>query len=178
MFHVVCCMSDSGAILRDACSLDGAPRIQCNYQTIPSTCIWGEHPRRFSPFNGRDVLLRVHVLIQNSLRKRRLFFVFKAGDETSGHANHAGIATADGYDFDFGFGQAVEAIDNLVYQIISKGEGRFQRHKRVFGFLEPGADFFFGGESLRRSLLARKWAKISAVSNFQNLSSFVLGFRA
>jgi hypothetical protein len=104
-------MPDSGAILRDACSLDGAPRIQCKYQTIASTCIWGEHPRRFSPLNGRDVLLRVRVLIQNSLRKRRLFFVFKAGGETSGHANHAGIATMDGYDFDFGFGQAVEAID-------------------------------------------------------------------
>jgi len=57
------------------------------------------------------VLLRVRALIQNSLRKRRLFFVFKTGGETSGHANHAGIATMDGYDFDFGFGQAVEAID-------------------------------------------------------------------
>jgi hypothetical protein len=27
----------------------------------------------------KDVLLRVRVLIQGSLRKRRLFFVFKAG---------------------------------------------------------------------------------------------------
>jgi hypothetical protein len=84
-------------------------------------------------------------LIQGSLRKRRLFFVFKAGDETSGHANHAGIATTDGYDFDFGFGPAVEAIDNLVYQIVSEGEGRFQGHELVFGFLETGADFFFVG---------------------------------
>jgi hypothetical protein len=37
-------MPDSGAILRDACFLDGAPRIQCNYQTIASICIWGELP--------------------------------------------------------------------------------------------------------------------------------------
>ena len=58
-----------------------------------------------------DVLLRVRVLIQSGLWKRRLFFIFKAGGETSSHANHAGIATTDGYDFDFGFGQAVEAID-------------------------------------------------------------------
>lgn len=41
---VSCCMPDSGAILRDACSLDGAPRIRFNYQTIVSICLWGEHP--------------------------------------------------------------------------------------------------------------------------------------
>jgi hypothetical protein len=91
------------------------------------------------------VLLRVRVLIQSSLRKRRLFFVFKAGDETSGHANHAGIATTDGYDFDFGFGQAVEAIDNFINELIRESNLHFKRDEFVFGFLEPGADFFFVG---------------------------------
>ena len=100
---------------------------------------------RFSPFNGRDVLLRVRVLIQGGLWKRRLFFVFKAGGETSGHANHAGIATTDGYDFDFLRRQGVKAIDDLVNQLVGEDEGRFQRHKRVFGFLKTVADFFFVG---------------------------------
>jgi hypothetical protein len=69
------------------------------------------------------VLLRVRVLIQGGLRKRRLF-CFKAGAETSGHANHAGIATTDGYDFDFGFGQAVEAIDNFINELIRESNQR------------------------------------------------------
>jgi hypothetical protein len=112
---------------------------------IPSTCIWGENPMRFSPFNGRDVLLRVRVLIQGGLWKRRLFFVFKAGGETSGHANHAGIATTDGYDFDFGFGQAVEAIDNFINELIRESNLRFKRDELVFGFLETGTDVFFVG---------------------------------
>jgi hypothetical protein len=127
----------------------------------------------FSPFNGRDVLPRVRILIQGGLWKRRLFFVFKAGGETSGHANHAGIATTDGYDFDFGFGQAVKAIDDLVYQIVSEGEGRFQGHELVFGFLETGADVFFVG-FFETDFIG---AKIPAASSFQNLSSLVLGFK-
>jgi hypothetical protein len=73
------------------------------------------------------------------------FFVFKAGGETSGHANHAGIATTDGYDFDFLRRQGVKAIDDLVNQLVGEDEGRFQRHKRVFGFLKTVADFFFVG---------------------------------
>jgi hypothetical protein len=51
----------------------------------------------------------------------------------------------DGYDFDFGFGQAVEAIDNFINELIRESNLRFKRDEFVFGFLETGADFFFVG---------------------------------
>jgi len=50
--------------------------------------------------------------------------------------NHAGIATTDGYDFDFGFGQAVEAIDNFINQLIHESNLRFKWDEFVFGFLK------------------------------------------
>ncbi len=42
-------------------AIGGAPQIQCNYQTIASICIWGEHP--IAPHDGAAYSATMNVLL-------------------------------------------------------------------------------------------------------------------
>src|SRR6266516_4705364 len=69
------------------------------------------------------------------------------GPTSLGHEERRSRSWSRGvlHHLDFVRCQAVETIDDFVYQTIREGKGGFQRQELVFGLLKTGADFFFVG---------------------------------
>src|SRR5205809_7228799 len=72
---------------------------------------------------------------------------------------------------------------HIKREYLCRQRSQHYRHSLVLrpsshaGWQPPAAEIQPNAETLRRILLARKWAKTWAASNLQNSSSLVLGFR-